>query len=163
VTDPWDELQNRKPQPTATVPLPLDPTAYQAAEDELEDARRALLDAQRRGDVLEPFQSRVEAAEKALDEQPCTVFTVHAIPPKRWDELSAQHQPTAEQRQQGWQWNIPTFRPALLAEAAEPKFEPERWVVLAATGKIAPGELDTLFAQAVRASNRIPRVDVGKG
>jgi len=163
MTSAWDELQARKPQPTTTVPLAQDPTAYRAAETEVEDARRALHDAQRRGADPGPFQARVDEAEKALEEQPATVFTIKAITPSRWDELVATYPPTAEQRKLDYQWNPAGFRPALLAAAVEPEFTSAQWQTLADTGKVAPGELDTLFAEAVRASNRHPRVDVGKG
>lgn len=157
--DLWARLQDRA-QPTVVVAIPQDPAGYQAAQERVEEARRAQRDALARG-VLE--SDVVETAEEALATQPVIEFTIRALTAGEWDALVAQHPPTPEQRKQGWQWDTGTFRPALLAEAVTPAMSEHHWHVVTEQGQLGMGELDLLFAEAINLSNRALRVAVGKG
>jgi hypothetical protein len=159
----WDLLQGRQ-LPTQDVPIPRDPAAHAAAERAVEVATRALQLAHSRGVAdLAPLAADVEAAQKVLDDQPAIVFTARCIPPGEWEELAAAHPPTAEQRKQGWQWNVTTFRAALLEAAVEPKMSEHQWHAVAETGRVGLGELDMLFATVVNLNTRQPQVNTGKG
>lgn len=159
----WDVLQGRQ-LPTAQVPIPRDPAAHAAAEGEVEAATRELQVARSRGvEDMAPYVAAVEAAQQALDSQVAIVFTARCIPPGEWEELAAAHPPTAEQRKQGWQWNVSTFRAALLEVAVEPAMSEHQWHAVAETGKVGLGELDLLFGTVVQLNNRQPQVNTGKG
>lgn len=93
---------------------------------------------------------------------------LRAIPADVWEALAAAHPPTAEEAEQGADWNISTFRPALLAlsvvtpEGEEPLTESD-WGQLATSGAMAAGELTLLFNVAVALNDRSPLASVGKG
>lgn len=159
----WDVLQGRT-LPTQDVPIPRDPAAHAAAEQAVEVATRELQLAHSRGvEDLAPYAAAVDAAQQVLDGQPAIVFTARCIPPGEWEELAAAHPPTTEQRKQGWQWNVATFRAALLEVAVEPKLSEHQWHAVAETGKVGLGELDLLFATVVNLNQRQPQVSTGKG
>ncbi len=161
--DLWEQLQDRE-QPTVPVAFPRDPVAFQESTARVEAARRALQDAQARGDadLTEPEQ-QLEAAETAHAALPVLRFTVRAISARAWDQLVEEHQPSPPQAKQGWAWDPETFRPALLARCVEPAWSPERWAVLWESRKgLGRGELELLFAEAHNLSNRQVRVEVGK-
>lgn len=163
-----ERFQNRQ-LPTATVALPVDPSGYAAAERRCEAAVRALQVAQARGvEDLTPFRREVDEADRALAEQPTFTVTLRSLSPHEWDELVEEFPPTDEQRKQGMQWNIPEFRPALLAACVvvpdgERALSEHEWAALAHSGQIAVGELDLLFITAVNLCVSPPRVSTGKG
>jgi hypothetical protein len=94
--------------------------------------------------------------------------TVRALPGDEWDALVQLHPPTPEQAAEGWEWNIATFRPALLAacvdspaDQADPLTEQE-WAELLIVMSV--GERDQLYGAAFDVNaNRWPTADVGKG
>ncbi|MGD9989308.1 hypothetical protein [Pseudonocardia sp.] len=165
MTDLWEQLQGRR-QPTSTVRLPREPGPYAAAEDAWEEAARALQAAHAGGQPpaeIAALQAAVDAAAEVLAEQPMLEFTVTAIPATDWEDLVAAHPPTAEQAKKGWVWNVSTFRPAVLSIALEPTLSEHQWHAVAESGQVGLGEIDTLFGEVVKLSNRSPRVAVGKG
>jgi hypothetical protein len=93
---------------------------------------------------------------------------LRAIPADVWEALVAAHPPTGEQAEQGADWNVATFRPALLAltvvtpEGEEPLTEAD-WAQLASSGAMSIGELTLLFNVAVALNDRSPLASVGKG
>lgn len=163
-----DRLRARR-LPEEVVALPADPIAWAAAERQLEIAQRVLVRAKADGAVqLDTVTGAVVAAEAALDALAREVFTVRCLPAEQWEELVEDHQPTEEQRKQGWQWNIDSFRPAVLGAAVStPDGEPDLteldWRQLARDGNLASGELDLLFVTVVNLNTRAPQVSTGKG
>lgn len=165
MTDLWEQFQGRR-QPTTTVQLPVDPVSFAEAEDAVERATRALQDAQLRGapdEDLAQLRSALEAAEGELAGQASIVFTVKPVTAVDWDDLVAAHPPTDDQRKQGWGWNTPNFRAALLSIALDPTLSEHQWHAIAESGQIGRGELDALFAAVVQLSSRAPHITVGKG
>lgn len=161
----WDVLQGRT-LPTQDVPIPRDPTAHAAAERAVEVATRNLQVAHSSGavgDELAPYVAAVEAARQALDGLPAIVFTARCIPPKDWEELAAAHPPSPEERKDGWQWHVESFRPALLEVAVTPRLSAQQWQAVAETGKVGLGELNLLFGSVVQLNSREPQVSTGKG
>lgn len=161
----WEQLEGRR-QGTKVVRLPRDPATYEAAETEYEDAARALAEAQARGqhpDQLGDLQARADETAQAVADQPMLEFTVSAIPADDWEDLVAEHPPTADQAKKGWGWNTSTFRPAVLAVALSPTLSEHQWHAVSQSGQIGLGEVDLLFSEVVNLSNRTPRVAVGKG
>lgn len=163
-----DRLRARK-LPEQQVALPSDPVAYAAAERQVEIEERMVLRA-KGDDRLDPetVAAALAAARAALAAQPIEVFTVRCLPANEWEMLVAEHPPTAEQRSQGWQWDVETFRPALLAATVstaegENDLDVLDWQQLARDGNIAIGELDLLFVAAVQLNTRQPQVSTGKG
>lgn len=93
--------------------------------------------------------------------------TVRALPGDEWDALVQLHPPTERQREEGWGWNLATFRPALLAacvvtpDGEEPLTEVE-WAELLVRSTV--GDREALFGAAIDVNeNRWPGTDVGKG
>lgn len=163
-----DRLRARKP-PTETVRLPHDPAAYAQAERDLESETWALEDARARGVVdLSRYQDRVDTAQARLDECECERVTLQALPPAEWEALVEFHPATEEQQAKGGQWNIATFRPALLAacvvpaDGEEPLSETD-WELLSKDGALSLGELNRLYNTAVDLNIRAPSSAVGKG
>ena len=165
-----DRLRARPSKlPTAECPLPADPAAYAAAEQAV-----ALLEAFRKGvdpgddEQLQRAQSRLDAARQALADLDVEVYRFRCLEPKRWEELVDAHPPTDEQRRGGWQWDVATFRPALLAACdippdGEDALDARAWVEVAEEGQMTPGELEKLFATAVQLNARAPSPSLGKG
>ena len=99
--------------------------------------------------------------------EPYTV-TVRALRADDWDALVQLHPPTDEQRKQGWEWNLASFRPALLAacvvspaDVGEPLDEVE-WAQLLLSMPI--GDRERLYGAAVDVNDHgWPGADVGKG
>lgn len=168
-----DRLRARPSRlPTAEVPLPADPAAHAAAEQRvaLLEAFRAQLavDVDVDGDQLQLAQQQLDDARQALAELDVEVFTFRCIEPARWEQLVDAHPPTDEQRRNGWQWNVPEFRPAVLAACYVPEPDGEvldarAWVEIAEEGQMRPGELEQLFAAAVQLNARAPSPSLGKG
>lgn len=163
-----DQLRSRI-LPTSRVPLPAEPAAYAAAEDAVQAADRALQDAQARGLLDTADQvGALDAARAALAGQRALLFELRCLAPKKWDDLVDAHPPTEAQRELGWQWNVETFRPALLAatvvpESGEQPLDVRGWVEVAEEGQLTSGELDLLFGSAVALNKKAPRLDLGKG
>ena len=124
------------------------------------------------------LRQRLERAAEQLPERTVTlapvedaepdVVTVRALPADVWDLLVREHPPTQEQADEGWQWNIATFRPALLAacvaspaDEGDPLTEAE-WADLLL--RLPVGDRDRLWAAAYDVNdNRWPGADLGKG
>jgi len=163
-----DLFQDRQ-LPRETVALPTDPAGWADAERRVEAAVRVLqAAASRMVPDLGPYQAAVDEAQAALAAQPTFEVELKCLPPTVWDELVEEHPPTDEQRRQGWQWNVPTFRPALLAACVvvaegERGMSEAEWAALADAGRATYGELDLLFATAVNVNARQPQVSTGKG
>jgi hypothetical protein len=163
-----DRLRERKP-PTATVRIPVDPGEHLRAEQELGEAEWQLEQARSRGsaDVAE-LRARAAAARAVFDALDYEQVTLRALPPAEWEGLVDLHPPTEEQRQTGLQWNLQTFRSALLAavvvtpDGEEPRTE-AAWDVLTKEGSLTTGELNMLVDAAVSLNLRMPQVSVGKG
>lgn len=161
-----DRLRARQ-LPTASVRLPLDPVAYAAAEREVESATWALEEARARGSVdVAELRARVAAAREAFDACEFETVTVRALPPSEWEALLDEHPPNDEQRAAGAQWNLASFRPALLAASVVPADgdEPsaaEEWEQFAKDGTLSAGELNGLFNAAVNLNLRVPSSAVG--
>ncbi|QJY46655.1 hypothetical protein [Pseudonocardia broussonetiae] len=96
------------------------------------------------------------------------VVEVRALPAPEWDALVQLHPPTEQQAEDGWGWNLATFRPALLAacvvspdDEGDPLTEAE-WAQLLL--KMPVGDRELLYRTAVDVNeNRWPGADVGKG
>jgi hypothetical protein len=113
VTGLFDRLVDRD-LPTEPVCFPADRAGWDRAHTELQDAEAALLDAQRRGlppEQLADLEAARDAAQARVDELPRTDFTVRALPPKQWEDLVGEHQPTDPDSTLQW---VPSFYPALL-------------------------------------------------
>lgn len=124
------------------------------------------------------LRQRLERSAEQLPERTVTlapvegadpdVVTVRALPADVWDLLVRDHPPTAEQAADGWQWNIATFRPALLAacvvspaDEGEPLTEAE-WAALLL--RFPVGDRDRLYGTAFEVNdNRWPGADLPKG
>lgn len=96
------------------------------------------------------------------------LIEMRAMPAGDWEALVALHPPTEEQLEQGAEWNIATFRPALLASAVvtpggEEPLSTQDWADLTASGAMTIGELNALFSVAVSLNDRAPMMTVGKG
>lgn len=163
-----DRLRARKLAQEEVV-LPADPVGYAAAERAVEVAQRELLQGQAAGRTDLGLEIAALAEARAvLAGQAVEVFTVRCLAAERYEELVEDHPPTAQQRTQGWLWNVDSFRPALLAAAVstaegEPDLAELDWRQLARDGNLAAGELDLLFYTAVQLNTRQPQVSTGKG
>lgn len=156
--------------PTAEARIPADPAAYTRIEQGvaiLEAAAAAAVE-----DGPEPAataQAQLKQGRAELAAQPALLFTFRCLPAKQWEELVDAHPPTDEQRRQGWQWDITTFRPAVLAachipDRDEDGLDVRGWVEIAEEGQLRPGELEHLFATAVQLNARQPpALHLGKG
>jgi hypothetical protein len=169
VTDGLRSWLRARQLPTAEVPIPVDPVAHAAAERAVEVDRRTLQLAQAQEvDDLSIFRERLQAAQQHLDGLAVMVIRLRCLPPEDWEALVDVHPPTDEQRAAGWQWNVSTFRPALLAASViaddddRPLTEAD-WLAVAAEGQMRAGELDRVFAAAVNLNARAPEVSTGKG
>lgn len=163
-----DWLEARR-LPEGEVALPTDPAAWAAAERQVEIDTRTLQAAQAR-DVqdLTLYRERVASAQAALDAVATRTIRLRCLPPAEWEQLVADCPPTAEQRKDGWQWDVEDFRPLVLARcviAPDGEQAPTEldWRQVAARGRLAVGELDLLFVTAVQLNTRAPQVATGKG
>lgn len=165
-----DRLRARPSKlPTAEARIPADPAAHAAAERVVALLEAAVATAVELGDGPgeQVARAQLDEARDALAAQPAETFTFRCLPGKRWEELVDAHPPTDEQRRQGWQWDVPTFRPALLAACHIPDDEQDHldvrgWVEVAEEGQLRPGELELLFATAVQLNARAPSASLGK-
>lgn len=120
---------------------------------------------QRLVDGLRP-EKVVPVSPARPGEEPYLV-TVRAVGAEDWDALVQMHPPTPQDAEQGWEWSVVTFRPALLAacvvspaDVAQPLTEAE-WARLCLTMPV--GDRDRLYAAAVAVNdNQYPAPDVGK-
>jgi hypothetical protein len=160
-----EEQFGRRKLPTQVVLLPADPDEYGRISRELAEARWVLEEARVRA-AFDTGAERAEVArlEDALEELEVVRVTLSALPAPEWEALVAAHPPTPEKLAEGHQWDIATFRPALLSAAviAAGDRAPD-WDLLAKQGKITAGELNTLFDAAVMLNMRGLSVAVGKG
>lgn len=94
------------------------------------------------------------------------VVTVRALPADEWDALVQLHPPTQEQAEGGWQWNIATFRPAVLAACAttpddEIPLDENEWAQLLLATPV--GDRERLYGAAIDVNdNRWPGAELGK-
>jgi hypothetical protein len=94
---------------------------------------------------------------------------VRALPGDVWDDLVRLHPPTPEQAGRGDEWNLVTFRPALLAacvsspDDAQAPLTVEEWSRLLLV--LSVGERDQLYVAAYELNaNRWPDFEaLGKG
>lgn len=96
------------------------------------------------------------------------VIEMRALRASEWEALVLLHPPTEGQLAQGADWNIATFRPALLGVAVvtpdgEEPLTAQDWAELTASGAMTIGELNLLFDVAVALNDRSPMMTVGKG
>lgn len=108
----WADVKDQVEPAVDTVPLVLD----RRSAVEIEQARRALVEARKADDSLDG--SDVVAAEEHLAaleaHAPVRDFTVRSVGHRRWRELVEAH-PGRE----GERWNAETFIPAVLLEACD--------------------------------------------
>jgi hypothetical protein len=96
------------------------------------------------------------------------VFELRGLSPDEWETLVAEHPPSDDESALGAQWDVTTFRPALLAacvltpEGDEP-LTAQDWAELAAGTTFAPGEFTLLFHAALELNDRTPLAGLGKG
>lgn len=94
------------------------------------------------------------------------VVTVRALPAPEWDALVQLHPPTPDQAESGWQWNVATFRPALLAACAttpddEMPLDEAEWAQLLLVMPV--GDRELLYGAALDVNeNRWPGAELGK-
>jgi hypothetical protein len=162
-----DRLRARE-LPSVTVGIPVDAVAYARLDGELAQATWRLEDARGRvgGDVA-VLRAEQAAAQAALDACPVEAVVLRALPPAEWEALVDAHPPTEEQMNGGAQWNVATFRPALLAvsvvvDSDDDAMTESDWAALAKEGALAAGELGALFHAAVTLNLRGPSASVGK-
>ena len=115
-----ERLRNRQ-RPTATLRICDD----QAAKDTLATAQWEQRSAQRQyeGDTspeakkaLKTAETAVTKAQQAVDEA-SIMLTFRALERTTLDALKREHKPTEEQAEDGYEFNVDTFGPALVAAA----------------------------------------------
>lgn len=148
--------------PTRQVHLPRDPVAHADAVGELQ---AALLAAKAGGPGA---RERVEAAAAAVDGVDVETFVLRCLPPPEWEALKALHPPNDQQQRNGMEWNVATFRPALLAACVVPPegergYSEDDWVEFAKDGRVSVGEQDLLVGTAVLLNTRAVQLSLGKG
>lgn len=156
-----EEQFRRRKLPTHTVQLPADPDGYSRLARALSGARWVLEDARARS-ALDTAAERaeVERLEAELDAAPIVEVKLTALPPAEWEDLVARHPPTPENLALGHQWNIDSFRPALLA--ASVGADSPDWDLLVKEGRMTVGELQGLFDAAIMLNVRGLSIAVGK-
>lgn len=158
-----DAFASRK-LPTQVVRLPVDADEYQRIARELAAAEWTLDEARSRGAVDTAAQrADVERLRAELDAAPAVEVKLTAIPPAEWEGLVAAHPPTPAELARGAQWDVPTFRPALLAVSVVTDGPVPDWERLAKEGRMTAGELQALFDSAVMLNVRGLSAAVGKG
>lgn len=161
-------LGRRIPPTTVTLRVDFSPAA-DAAFVELEQAEHALRVAELHAVDPVAARERVEQAKTALDPF-LERLTVAPLAADRYEELVGEHPPTDAQRSQRQTWNTVSFVPALLAACIgqdlpeDERMTEKDWAEWASTASAsASGELVTLFNACIRANDRSPDVQVGKG
>lgn len=159
-----DRLRQRQlPHTTVSLRVDFSPEA-DLAEQELRNALLELSVAQANGQDVTEVDTRVVAAQAAVDrcfEQ----LTVNALPPADMEALVAAHPPTPAQRQQdpSVAWNETTFRPAILAACVQGDLTEDDWAELITKGVFTLGEVKALVNAVMVVNDRSPDVLVGKG
>lgn len=152
--------------PTQTVSLPVDPEGHAQVARDLAAAVWVLEEARARGAVDTAAQrARVDQLQAGLDTAEVVEVHLTALAPAVWEELVDAHPPTDVDAARGHQWDVRTFRPALLAAAVvvpEGDEVPD-WDLMAKDGALTAGELTGLFEAAVMLNVRGLAVAVGKG
>jgi hypothetical protein len=162
-----DRLRARE-LPTAVVPIPVDAVAYARLDGALQQAVWRLEDARSRGGGdIGVLRAEAQAAQAALDGCAVDLVTLRALPPAEWEALVDAHPPTEEQLNGGAQWNLQSFRPALLAvsvvaDDGDAPVSESDWAALAKEPSLTGGELAALFHAAVTLNLRGPSASVGK-
>lgn len=90
---------------------------------------------------------------------------LRALPADEFEQLMAEHPPTAEQREAGTPWNEATFRPALMSRSEVPLDgeEPLSWEDWAQLLSVLPfGEVRELYDTALALNDRAPAAELGK-
>lgn len=128
------------------------------------EARWSLEEARARG-AFDTAAERavIDGLQADLDSLEVVRVKLTALPAPEWEELVAAHPPTQEKIAEGFQWDVATFRPALLTASVAPEDGPAPdWDLLAKEGRIIAGELNALFEAAVMLNMRGLSVAVGK-
>lgn len=82
------------------------------------------------------------------------VIRYRAISSRAYDDLVAAHPPTEKQKKDGSVYNIDTFAPALIsAVSLDPKLSVEQANEIYTSDDWSPGELGTLFINALKLCN----------
>jgi predicted lipid-binding transport protein (Tim44 family) len=159
-----ERLRSRT-RPTAHVTICDDPTVKQ----ELAQARQALTRAQAIAEAdtkdkgaqaaLSAAQERLEAAQAAYDAEAITL-TFQALDKDALQKLLAEHPPTEEQAEEGYDYNSETLNPVLIAASSVEGISVEDAELFLSTW--SKGEADTLTAVVTNIQRDI-RMDVGKG
>ena len=157
-----DRLRRRR-LPTHAVPLPVDSDAWARLHREHAEAMWAVEDARARGatDTAQTALDRVQRIEGDIAAAEVDQVVLTALPPDQWEALVGEHPPLPDDVATGAQWNVATFRPALLAASVPPP-SPD-WDVIAKEGHITPGEYAALFDAALALNLRGLQSAVGKG
>lgn len=111
-------LDRKKPQ-RRTVPVLLEPDLAEQHARMLLNLRKAERAATRSNDRVvqdEPVSitEAIEALEIAVEDA-TVMFTVEAMPAQDWSDLVGAHEPTVEQKQDGWPYDAEGMGPPLLA------------------------------------------------
>lgn len=123
------------------------------------------MEARRRGADVSELESRLQAAQDTLAGLELFKFEVRALPPSDWEALVAQH-PAAKDATHGWDFDPPTFWPALLEASTTADGEhlsAVEWAELFAGGHVNMAEKNTLINTALTLNTRTLGVQVGKG
>lgn len=84
-----------------------------------------------------------------VDDEELTLL-LRALSSAEWDALMAEHEPTKKQKEDGQQFNIDTFPPALLSRVCvEPAISEADWAEIWASDTWSRGELSDLYGTAV--------------
>lgn len=158
-----ERLLGRQLPPTP-FRLQIDHTpAAESAAAELEAAREAIRIAQSRDQDLQPFATRVLAAEAAFEPH-CMVLQVRVIPADLYEDLELAHPATPDQAELGYRWNIGTFAPALLEACVDGDMTVDDWAQLRRVGgHVAAGEINSLVNLCLEVNDRSPDPYLGKG
>ncbi|WP_125911395.1 MULTISPECIES: hypothetical protein [Pseudonocardia] len=129
-----------------------------------------LVEARRRGADTREVEQRLAAARTTLDSLESFKFEVRALPPADWEALVAQH-PAAKDADHGWDFDPPTFWPALLEASVidldagpdDPPMTAQDWADMFAQGEVNLAEKNALLNTALGLNTRSLGVQVGKG
>jgi len=162
-----ERLRNRKP---ATAVLRIcDDEELKDARDEAVRNRRlaaAALDSLPSGDARAQAQGRLDRAEEALQRAQAAVddatitLTFRGLPRPEFEDLIKAHPPTEQEAEEGGQWNVETFTPALVSAASADGMPIEDAVHYLTTW--SNGEANDLF-NAAMSVQRTSRLELGKG
>ncbi len=159
----YEEIKAKAKLATKAVPLCLRGD-LQAEYEELEREQRLLKDAQKRGGTLSGSSDELKAIEEKLTvlreemQDSTQVFTLRALPRRRWSDLLASKPPRDEDKAKGLDFNAETFPIALVqACLVDPALTVPEVEDLVDT-VFTQGQWDMLFWQAMQL-NRVP-VDI---